>query len=523
MKITRGRVAAMGLSVVALVAAMAAPAFSPGAGAAQAARPNRPNVVVILADDLGYNDVSLHGNPLVKTPNIDSIGRDGVRFEAGYTGDAVCSTSRAALMTGRNFSRYGFEWLPNLPGFVTARDGTYGKEHYPPKVLNRDPPKLAPERNGLPDTEITMAQALKAQGYRTGIVGKWHLGMAPNLLPTARGFDEFVGFPGGAALYAKVDDPNVVTAKLPWSGIDGYLYANLTTNVWRDGKPTPAKQYMTYELADEAVSFIDRNKKSPFFLYLAFNSPHNPIQAPRKIYDRMGHIKDEKTRVYYAMIEAMDEGVGKVLAKLKAENLDRDTIVVFLSDNGGASYHHIPQENLPFRGWKTTYFEGGVRVPFFVRWPARVAPGTVVPGVASSLDLFPTFVAAAGGKLPTDREYDGLDLIPTITGKTPDGVVDRTLYWRKGDYKMIRHGQWKLQTLEEPKAVWLYDLATDPTERFNLADRRPDKVKELSALFAAQEKKYVDPAWPATARTRINVDGYAPDGSDAVEYVEWAN
>lgn len=514
---------AAGLAVaVALLGVSAGPATGPGG--AQAAAAKRPNVVIILADDLGYNDVSLHGNPLVRTPHIDSIAQQGARFETGYTGDAVCSTSRAALMTGRNYSRYGFEWLPNLPGFIRARDGTYAQERYPPKIVTADANPVPPEKNGLPMSEITLAQALKAQGYRTGIVGKWHLGLAPNLLPTNRGFDEFVGFPGGAALYAKVDDPGVVSVKLPWSGIDGYLYANLTTDVWRNGERTPAKKYMSYELADEAVSFIDRNKDQPFFLYLAFNAPHNPIQAPRAIYDRMGHIKDEKTRVYYAMIEAMDEAVGQVLAKLKAEDLERDTIVVFLSDNGGAAYHHIPQENLPYRGWKTTYFEGGVHVPFFVRWPAKIPAGSFVPGVASSLDLFPTLVRAAGGQLPKDREYDGMDLIPALTGQAgPSALRDRTLYWRKGDYKMVRHGDWKLQWLDEPKALWLFDLETDPTERFNLAAQRPDKVRELQALYAQREKAYVPPAWPATARSRVNVDGHAPDASDEIEYVEWLN
>jgi arylsulfatase A-like enzyme len=281
---------------------------------------------------------------------------------------------------------------------------------------------------------------------------------------------------------------------------------------------------MTYELADEAVSFIDRNKKKPFFLYLAFNSPHNPIQAPKAIYDRMGHIKDEKTRVYYSMIQAMDEGVGQVLRKLKAEGLEKDTIVVFLSDNGGASYHQIPQENLPYRGWKTTYFEGGVHVPFFIKWPARIPAGTMTPGVVSSLDLFPTFLSAAGGKLPADREYDGVDITASLTGQAgPDALRSRSLYWRKGDYRMIRQGDWKLQTLDDPKAVWLFDLATDPTERINLASMMPEKVMELKAAFAAQEKKYIAPAWPATARTRINVDGHPPVIPGTVEYVEWLN
>lgn len=513
-------------AMLAAFLALAACSDTPAAEQAASTQPARvggpPNIVLIIADDLGHNDVSLNGNPMVRTPAIDSIGRNGARFQTGYSGDAVCSTSRAALMTGRNFSRYGFEWLPNLPGFVRARDGTYAKEEHPPIVLPpAEPPP--PERNGLPLSEITLADALKAQGYHNGIVGKWHLGLSPVLAPTQRGFDEFVGFPGGAALFAPVDDPTVKSIKLPWSGIDGYLYANLTHNIWRDGKPVPAEGYMTEVLGDEAVSFIDRNKADPFFLYLAFTAPHNPIQAPLSYFDRLSHIKDERARTYYAMIESMDDQVSRVIEKLKTEGLYENTIIIFTSDNGGALYHRVPTENLPFRGWKTSYFEGGLNVPFFIQWPAQVKAGTILPGVASSLDFFPTLVAAAGGVMPSDREYDGMNILPALKGEAPDSLLDRTFYWRKEDYRAIRHGDWKLQTAKFPDRVWLYDLATDPTERFNLADRMPEKVKELQALYARQESKYLPPAWSATARSRIDIDGYLPDSGDDVDFIYWSN
>jgi len=325
-------------------------------------------------------------------------------------------------MTGRNFSRFGFEWLPNLPGFVRARDGDYVKEEHPPVVLPAtDPPP--PEKNGLPLSEITMAEVLKAQGYHNGIVGKWHLGTSPVLAPTQRGFGEFVDFPGGAAMFAKADDPTVKTVLLPWSGIDGYLYANLTTNIWRDGKPVPAKKYMTEELGDEAVGFIDRNKAKPFFM----------------------------------------------------------------------------------------------------QWPAKVMPGTILPGVASSLDFFPTFVAAAGGTMPADREYDGMNILPALTGEAPDSLLNRTFYWRKEDYRAIRHGDWKRQTAKYPDRVWLFDLATDPAEHFSVAGKFPEKVKELQTIYATQEAKYLPPAWAATARSRIDIDGYLEGAGDDVEHIYWAN
>src|SRR5690606_20615029 len=349
-----------------------------GPPAAEAAESRPPNVIVIVADDLGHYDLSLTGNPLVKTPNIDSICQGGVRFVTGYAVDAVCAPSRAGLLTGRYPQRYGFEYLPYLAGFHQVRDGTYGQDRHPSVVLPVTPPP--PEKNGLPVTEATLAELLKARGYRPAAIGKWHLGYSKPLTPTGRGFDEFVGVLGGSSLYARQDDPSIAAARLPWSTIDNYLWATRTASIQREGKNGPLNGYMTDVLADEAVGFIERAKDQPFFLYLAFTAPHNPLQAPKAIYDRLGHIKDERTRVYYAMIQSMDEAVGRVLAALDKAGIADNTIVVFTSDNGGASYHEIPQENLPYRGWKTTYFEGGLNVPFLMRWPAKLPAGQTVPG-----------------------------------------------------------------------------------------------------------------------------------------------
>ena len=480
-----------------------------------------PNVIVILADDLGHYDLSIAGNPLVKTPNIDSIGQQGVRFATGYAADAVCAPSRAGLLTGRYPQRYGFEYLPYLEGFQKVRDGTYGGDRHKSVILPVTAPP--PEKNGLPVTEATLAELLKARGYRTAAIGKWHLGYAPQLTPTQRGFDEFVGVLGGSSLYARQDDPNTASARLPASAIDNYLWANRTATIQRNGKNGPLDGYMTDVLADAAVDFIGRNKDDPFFVYLAFTAPHNPLQAPKAIYDRLDHIKDERARVYYAMIEAMDVAVGRVLAELDRTGLADDTIVIFTSDNGGAIYHEIPTENLPYRGWKTTFFEGGVNVPFLMRWPAKLKPGQTVTGVASALDVVPTVTAAAGASLPSDREYDGRDLLPVLTGAAANDLAERTLVWRKEDYRAIRHGHWKLQTARYPEKVWLYDLETDPTERYNLAERMPEKVRELQALYAAEEKAFVPPAWTPTGRTRIDIDGYSPYAGDDVEHVYWAN
>jgi len=509
--------------IAALTAGLAACLAMAGPAQAQEApRPARkPNVIVILADDLGHNDLSIAGNPLVKTPNIDSIGRDGVRAATGYAGDAVCATSRAALLTGRYPQRYGFEYLPYLAGFQSARDGTYGGDRHKAMVL----PVVAPdpEKNGLPRSETTLAELLKANGYKTGAVGKWHLGYAPSLTPTSRGFDEFVGVLGGSSLYADQKASDIASVRLPWSGIDNYLWDTRKAAIVENGKSEPLSSYMTYRLGDEAAEFVTRNKADPFFLYLAFTAPHNPLQAPKAVYDRMGHIKDEKTRVYYAMIEALDEAVGQVLAAVDKAGVADDTIIIFTSDNGGASYTEIPYENLPYRGWKTTYFEGGLNVPFLVRWTGGLKPGQNVQGIISALDIFPTVAAAAGVALPADREYDGQNLLPVLTGAVANNLDDRTLVWRKEDYRAIRHGRYKLQTAKYPNKVWLYDLETDPTERINLAAKAPAKVAELKALMAAQEKAFAPPAWTPAARSRIDIDGYSPLAGEGAEHIYWTN
>lgn len=499
------------------------------AGAQQSAAPARvqvkaerpPNVIVIVADDLGYNDLSIAGNPLVRTPNIDSIGHNGVRFSAGYSADAVCAPSRAGLMTGRAPQRYGFEYLPFLPGFQQSRDGTYGADRYPTKVLPLTPP--APDSNGLAKSELTLANYLKAQGYRTGAIGKWHLGYDSSLLPTARGFDEFTGVLGGSSLYADQKDPTIASARLPWSGIDNYLWETRKAQIMRDGKIVPLRSYMTQELGDEAVQFVDRNRAKPFFLYLAFTAPHNPLQAPKAFYDRLGHIKDEKTRVYYAMIESMDVAVGNLLAAVEKAGIADDTIVIFTSDNGAASYHEIPQSNLPHRGWKTTYFEGGINVPFLMSWKGRIGGGRTIPGIVSALDVVPTIVAAAGATLPTDRSFDGRNLLPVLTGAAANDLDTRTLMWRKEDYRALRSGRWKLQTSRYPKATWLFDLENDPTERTNLAEHQPAKVRELQQLYAAQERQFVPPGWTPAARSRVDIDGYSPSAAGKVEHVFWTN
>jgi arylsulfatase A-like enzyme len=485
-----------------------------------------PNVVVILADDLGYNDLTFAGggvaNGAVPTPRIDSIARDGVEFTHGYAGNATCAPSRAAIMTGRYPTRFGFEFTPAPKQFMRLVSYLQRNDPIPSTYFAEREAEVPPiQQQGLPAQEITIARLLREHGYRTLGLGKWHLGEAQGMRPTERGFDEYLGFLQGAAMYLPKDDPSVVNAEQDFDPIDPFLWANLSFNVRKDDGPrfTPAA-YMTDYLAAEAARAIAANRDRPFFLYLAFNAPHTPLQALRSDYDALPQVPDHTLRVYAAMIRALDRGVGVVLDALRANGLDENTLVIFTSDNGGAHYIGLPDINRPYRGWKMTFFEGGVHTPFFAKWPARLPRGARVDAPVAHVDVFATAAAAAGAPLPGDRVMDGRDLVQVARGE----AKGRALYWRSGPYRSILVDGWKLQVQDRPPKQWLYDLTSDPTERRNLAASRLDKVTELSAVLAEHEKQMVKPSWPSLIEAPIPVDrplGVPPKPDD--EYVTWAN
>ncbi|HTO55536.1 MAG TPA: sulfatase-like hydrolase/transferase [Myxococcota bacterium] len=497
--------------------------------AARAAGPRPPNVLVIVADDLGWNDLTWRGGGVadgaVPTPNIDSLARDGVEFTRGYAGNATCAPSRAALMTGRFATRFGFEFTPAPKAFMrliahfnehAARKPTYFSER------EKDVPSL--DKEGIPASEITLAELLRKQGYRTLGFGKWHLGEAPAMRPEARGFDEYLGFYAGASMFLDPDDPRGVGSQQAFDPIDKFLWANLAFAVRKDGGPrfTP-DVYMTDYLAREASRAIDANKNRPFFLYLAFNAPHTPLQAARADYDALPGIQNHTLRVYAAMIRALDRGVGKVLDTLRADGLENDTLVLFVSDNGGANYIGLPDINKPFRGWKLTFFEGGVHTPFFARWPARLPKGVRYEEPVAHVDVFATAAAAAGAPLPTDRVIDGVDLVSRVRGE-PDPRTREAIYWRSGHYRSVLWHGWKLQSSERPKKLWLFDLQSDPTERINLADTRPDKLAEVQAELDKLDSQMVAPLWPALIEGPTAIDhSLAEPWRDDDEWVNWAN
>ena len=500
-----------------------------GPDAPPAGERKRPNIVVILADDLGFNDVSFYGGGtaggVVKTPNIDSIGRDGVNFPAGYAGNATCAPSRAALMTGRYATRFGYEFTPTALGFQRLVGGHQGASPYPP-IYHAEREAEVPDFRelGIPAGEVTIAAMLQKAGYHTVHLGKWHLGENEAQRPDKRGFDESLGFYAGASMFLREDDPDAVNSKQDFDPIDKFLWAALPWGVrYNSGPMFEPKGHMTDYLTDQAVEVIRANRNRPFFLYLAYNAPHTPLQATKEDYDALPQIGDHTLRVYAAMIRQLDRGVGRVLAELKAQGLDGDTLVIFTSDNGGAHYVGLDDLNKPYSGWKATFYEGGIRVPFFMRWPGVIPAGATYAAPISHFDIFATAAGAAGAAVPTDRQIDGVDLTPFLTGAA-SGEPHHVLFWRSGPYVVVRAGDWKLQVEDTSRLVALYDLAADPSEKTNLAAANPDKVAELQALIAGFQKEQAKPLWPALMEGVIPIDHpmNRPWSKDD-RYIYWSN
>ena len=513
-------------------------AQGPAAGVGQ--RP--PNIILIMADDLGINDISLTGTGAggVKTPNIDAIGTQGVTFANGYAGNATCAPSRAALMTGRYATRFGYEFTPtdpNIPKWFPIRQfrvdhmfarniahADSGSEHQPIFDEGAAERSALPGGKGMPASEITIAEQLKTRGYHTIHLGKWHLGEAPGMRPEQQGFDESLGFMIGGMKFLPENDANVVNSKQDFDPIDKYLWANLPFAVQFNGGPRFAPdRYMTDYLTENALVGIRANRNRPFFMYLAYNAPHTPLQALKSDYDALSQIKDHRLRVYAAMIRAVDRGVGRVMAELKRQGLDNNTIVIFSSDNGGANYIGLPDINKPYRGWKATFFEGGTKVPFMMRWPGKIAAGRRYAPPISHFDIYATASAAAGAPLPVDRIIDGVDVLPFVNGSAA-GVPHQTLFWRSGAYRVVRDGDWKLQSLDLPRRDLLYDLRVDPTEQTDVSAANPAKVDELLAELKAHDAGQMPPAWESLVRAPIAVD--RPLGAKPVQgeaYIYWSN
>jgi arylsulfatase A-like enzyme len=501
-----------------------------GPGAAdQAASQRPPNIIVILADDLGINDVTTHGGGYAAqgapTPHIDSIARDGVRFDRGYAGAAVCTVSRAALMTGRYPWRFGVEFTP-VPGAMGRVAGKlYGDSDplHPPVIDEKIAARTKSFNDlGMPASEQTLAELLKARGYHNIHIGKWHLGSTAEMRPNNQGFDESLFMESG--LYLPVNDARVVNSKQDFDPIDKFLWSNMRFGVsYNAGKWFEPSKYLTDYFTDEAVTAIKRNKNQPFFLYLAHWGVHTPLQASKADYDALPHISDHRRRVYAAMVRSVDRSVGRVLQTLREEGLDDNTIVVFTSDNGAPGYIGLPELNKPYRGWKLTQFEGGVRVPYVAKWPGRIVAGTQYPQPVSHIDLLPTLAAAAGASVPKDRVIDGVNLLPFL-GKDARTQPQRPLFWRDGPLRSVQEQGWKLIVSERPKKDWLFNLNQDPTEQVNLAAQQPQKMAQLKTLLQAHHAGMPPPLWSSFLEIPIYIDKTLDQArSPGDEYTYWSN
>lgn len=412
-----------------------------------AAEASKPNIIVIMADDMGYADAGFTGSKDIKTPHLDSLAASGVVFRQGYVTHPFCGPSRAALMAGRYQHRFGFETNP---------------------AYDPGNPYL-----GIDPGEILFPQRLQKAGYRTGIIGKWHLGASPAFHPNKRGFDHFYGFLGGGHDYFRIELREPV--------LEGYLQA-----LERNGKPAELQGYLTTALAEDAARFVTAEKEKPFFLYLAFNAPHTPAQAPKEDIARYAHIPDKRRRVYAAMVDVMDAGIGKVIGALDQNGLRENTLIFFLSDNGGPQDKESASggngsSNVPFRGGKGDLSEGGVRVPFIASWPARIRPGTTFDAPISSLDIAATAVALAGAGASSGPALDGVDLIPNLVGEksTPP---HETLFWRGDDgasWSILTHDGYKhwRQTASQP--AFLHHLRNDIGEAKDLASEESGRAQQL--------------------------------------------
>lgn len=451
-----------------------------------------PNIVLLLADDLGYGETGCQGNPQVPTPHIDSIAENGVRFTQGYVTAPFCSASRAGLLTGRYQTRFGYEFNP-----VGAH--------------NEDP------RAGLPVRERTLADVLADAGYVTGLIGKWHLGGTAQYHPLRRGFDEFFGFLHEGHYYVPPPYRQTTTwlrrRTLPgggtgrWTSADGTLIFSTHLGytepdydadnpIYRAGQPVVEQDYLTDAFTREAVDFIDRHADKPFFLYLAYNAVHSPMQASNQYLDRFAAIEDIQRRIFAAMLSNLDESVGAVLTKLRERQLEEQTLIFFLSDNGGPTAE-LTSSNLPLRGGKGTMYEGGLRVPFLLQWKGTLPAGAVYRQPVISLDIFATAAALAGAQLDEGKTYDGVNLIPFLQGRQ-DGPPHETLYWRTGSRTAIRVGDWKLlrDGRRTPPANWeLYHLGKDPGERHDLAETQDDQRNALLTAWKQLNGEMLDPVW----------------------------
>lgn len=469
-----------------------------------------PNIILIVVDDLGKSELSAYGAQHIHTPHIDAIGRNGVIFNDAYVTSPVCAPSRAAILTGKYQQRYGFEtqpmeYYPNKLKYALAKNarrlGDWNVAT-PPSYPSHE----MMQRQGIPLGETTLPEILQWNGYSTGLIGKWHLGYGDGYRPNQRGFDYFYGFLGAFSRYTPEKNTkgyrtfiqNDFSSEYQWKVGRGQNAAIL-----RNDTLVEEKEYLTFALTREAKHFVSR-QTAPFFLQLSYNAPHVPFQAPQSYYEQFSHINDENQRVYLAMIKALDDAIGDFMAHLETEGLLENTLVFFISDNGGASYTKATT-NAPLKGGKLTLFEGGINVPFMMQWEGKVAPGQRYSSVVSALDIFPTTLSASG--IDLELVVDGTNLFPYITGLIND-EPHSALYWRADHVRAVRYKDWKLILSIRDNWLELYNLKTDKSEKIDLSDLNTEEKNALIRYFEAWNSELPQkPLWPRIMDRKFIIGG----------------
>jgi arylsulfatase A-like enzyme len=471
-----------------------------------------PNIIIILADDLGKNDISLYDKNGVQTPNIDQLAEEGVVFYLAYATSAVCNPSRAGLLTGRYQQRFGNE-RQIMGRYAKNKFEHFVFKHfintYPMFLTDPwySPPEEEIRKQGLPESEISLFELMHAAGYKTACIGKWHLGYNEPFLPQNRSIDEFYGFYEAFSQYAPKENRDIVNYKIKIFQ-EKHIRRQKRKGpcaIVNNGEEVEEKEYLTFKLAEEACRFIRQNENHPFFLYIPFNAPHTPFQAPKSYYDRFAGVKDKNKRVYYAMIAALDDAVGEIMKQVKESGIEENTLIFFTSDNGGATYTGAT-DNGDLKGGKITQFEGGLNVPFIMKWKGTVANGHQYNKPVSLMDIFTTTFSSCLIPPPQNILPDGVDLIPYLSGQKTQPPHEY-LFWRTDFNKTVRNGRWKLIVNTRDNLLMLYDLEADKQENYNLKDKYPEIVKQLLDRLAAWESEMKPPLWPGVMEYEQEIDG----------------
>ena len=488
---------------------------------------DKPNIILILADDLGFNDVSYYNGGAADgsllTPHIDSLAKEGVAFLNGYAASPVCSPSRAAIMTGRYSSRYGFEFTP-YPAQAARIMNLLRKDGELATIGLEDVQwdEVGLTVGGLPNEEITIAEMLQDNGYYTAHIGKWHLGgFNDGMRPNDQGFDDSLML--NSSLYFPKNHPDIVNAKID-SAVEDMVWASSQYAASFNGsEPFEPGGYITDYYTDEAVKVIDNNKDRPFFLYLGHFAPHNPLQSLKKDYEKHSHMENHTLQVYAGMIEALDRSIGKILSALEINGLTENTLIIFASDNGGAGYIGLDDINKPYRGWKLTHFEGGMHIPFFAKWPAKIKKDMKYNKRIHHTDIFSTILGAANIEPPKEITIDGVNLIPFLTNEKK-GEPHETLYWKNVTYQAIIHDNWKLMRSKYPKEKeYLYNLEKDPYEQNNLALSEPEIKILLHEKLNTHIESMPEPSWPQSVFMPVVIDKPQTEYKEGDELIYWPN